>query len=311
MEVVQAAIDLLRSTFPEAYPWLRSEVRVLLGTAPVFLLMAGLILLLEKFRPAVPGQPLLSKGLINDFLWFWVTVAVVIGATKPVSMFLRNDVFEAHLSGLSLDVILKAPVAVQVLLSVVVGDFLAWFHHLVRHKVLLMWQFHAVHHSATEMNFMTNSRGHPLDRVFSRLVVFIPAGILLPAGIAVPVGITWFFLITWYQRFYHANVRMDFGPLRYVLVTPQSHRVHHSILPEHRDCNFGVLFCIWDRLFGTHVDVERDHYPATGIANPEFPMERSYRPDHVLLTFFGQWVYPLLSAGRLLLRPKSEVKAGL
>lgn len=301
MEILQPLILIFKGNFPDVYFFVRAQLMLVFEAGPAFMLVGGAILLLEKLRPAVPGQAIFSKGLINDFLWFWATATFVLAVIDPMAVFLKNHVFQAYLSDLSLDFVLHAPIALQVVLALLIGDFLAWFHHYVRHKVPLMWQFHAVHHSATEMNFMTNSRVHPIDRVFPLLIVFIPAGILLPAGVATIGAVAWYFLVTWYQRFYHANVRVNFGPLKYVLVSPQSHRVHHSVLPEHRDCNFGVLFCVWDRLFRTHIDIPDNVYPPTGIPDPGFPMEKTFRPQDVLMTFVNQWLYPMLSAGRLLL----------
>jgi sterol desaturase/sphingolipid hydroxylase (fatty acid hydroxylase superfamily) len=73
----------------------------------------------------------------------------------------------------------------------------------------------------------------------------------------------------WYTRLYHANIRSNFGPLKHVLVTPQSHRIHHSIEPRHQDRNFSVILTVWDRLFGT-LYPSYDEYPQTGVADVEF-----------------------------------------
>jgi sterol desaturase/sphingolipid hydroxylase (fatty acid hydroxylase superfamily) len=87
--------------------------------------------------------------------------------------------------------------------------------------------------------------------------------------------------------------------LRYVLVTPQSHRVHHSIEPEHQDKNFGAILSIWDHLFGTQYR-KYDEYPDTGITDNSFPHEDSFRPGRAAVTMTGQLIYPFRLLARYL-----------
>ena len=99
----------------------------------------------------------------------------------------------------------------------------------------------------------------------------------------------------WHTRFCHANVRTNLGVLRWVLVTPQSHRVHHSLDPAHRDKNFGVTFSLWDHLFGTqHRDY--DVYPECGIDDHDFPFEQEGRGP--LAAIAAQLVYPFARLAR-------------
>lgn len=298
MDFHQSLLDLLRSIDPDLLPFLRAQYKLMISGAALFAVSTALILLVEHYVPAKPGQRLFSKGLVVDFFWFCATALLVIPLTMPLLRFLRNDLGPELAGSFTLTVILDLPMWMQVIWSFFIGDFLAWFHHMARHKVPFMWPFHAVHHSQQEMNFLTNQRGHPLDRIFSRLIAFLPAAILLPPGVAAPSIVAFAVFLNWYQRFYHANIRMDFGVLRYVLVTPQSHRVHHSSDPDHLDKNYGVIFCIWDRLFGTHVDVPLDRCPDTGIADREFPTETTVRWYRVPLIFMEQWIYPFIDAWR-------------
>jgi sterol desaturase/sphingolipid hydroxylase (fatty acid hydroxylase superfamily) len=115
----------------------------------------------------------------------------------------------------------------------------------------------------------------------------------VPGATVDPPQIVWFALVArWYTRFYHGNIRTNLGPLRYVLVTPQSHRIHHSIEPRHRDTNFGALFSIWDQMFGTQYR-RYDEYPETGIEDDAFPHEASGDLRSLLVTPFVQMAYPL------------------
>lgn len=79
----------------------------------------------------------------------------------------------------------------------------------------------------------------------------------------------------WWSRFTHGNIRTNLGPLRYVFLTPQAHRVHHRRAAAWHDCNYGAVLSVWDRLFRTQ-SPHQDVYPETGIDEP-FPIETSWR----------------------------------
>jgi sterol desaturase/sphingolipid hydroxylase (fatty acid hydroxylase superfamily) len=85
---------------------------------------------------------------------------------------------------------------------------------------------------------------------------------------ALPVIMGWAIFESIYPKFYHANVRLNFGPLRYFFVTPQSHRLHHAVDPAYRDVNFGFTFCVWDRIFDMQC---HDHqiYPFRKVYKPQ------------------------------------------
>jgi len=98
-------------------------------------------------------------------------------------------------------------------------------------------------------------------------------------------------VLKFYSRFYHGNIRTNLGPLRYLLVTPQSHRVHHSVEARHFDTNFGAILSIWDRLFRTRYRGDHE-YPRTGIADKSFPLETSRHPIALLWAPVAQLLYP-------------------
>src|SRR5262249_49555733 len=147
----------------------------------------------------------------------------------------------------------------------------------------------AVHHSQRELNFFTDFRYHALEYLVRSTVLVIP---FLLLKIDTPTILVFAVLQRWHTRFYHGNIRTNLGPLRYLLVTPQSHRIHHSIESRHFNKTFGSIFSIWDYLFGTQ-HRGYDEYPRTGIADQNFPLEVSKAPLHVLLTPAVQHLYPL------------------
>lgn len=124
--------------------------------------------------------------------------------------------------------------------------------------------------------------------VAAYFIIFIP---VLAVKLSAPAMIGFLLVMQWHRNIYHANLRTNYGWLRYVLVTPQSHRIHHSMLPEHLDSNFGVNLSIWDHLFGTQYR-NYDEYPVTGIEDEAFPHEQSRRPGALAATLVDQFLYP-------------------
>ncbi len=149
-----------------------------------------------------------------------------------------HSLYQRHLSILSVNAIQSWSLAFKVTLALLVNDFLDWFHHGVRHKGWVFWCFHTVHHSQREMNMFTDERVHVMDELVANCLVCIPMFMFM---VDAPTAVYFALLLRWYPKLYHANIKANFGLLRYVLVTPQSHRLHHSIEPQHRDRNFGVI----------------------------------------------------------------------
>lgn len=253
----------------------------------LYLLMAG-VFLAEKVLPADRKQPVFSVGMIQDFLgWF------VLGGLLRVALlgvFVKGlFVFcEMFLSGVRIEAVSAWPVAAAALVAVLAGDLLNWFHHFIRHKVAVFWLFHTIHHSQKQMNMFTDLRVHLVEYVIAKPITIFPLFVL---GLDIEIAFWLTLILESYSRVYHANLRTNYGPLRYVLVTPQSHRIHHSERPEHMDKNFAVLFSFWDRLFGTQW-TDYDEYPATGIDDVDFPHERSVGGVQVVTNYFMQLAYP-------------------
>lgn len=250
---------------------------------------------LEYLRPARPGQKILSTGLLQDGIYFVVSVAFRLTVLVAYVAFLRV-LYDRYLSFLTLESVVAWPIWARVLLAVLLVDFLGWFHHWVRHKVPALWHFHAVHHSQREMNMLTDVRVHPLDRVACQTIQFIP---LFMVDASFPVITGWVLFHQAWTKLCHANVRLACGPLRWLLVTPDSHRIHHSYAERHADKNFGVVFSIWDRLLGTHYEGVQE-YPECGVLDPSFPMENASTPAALLRSTWAQFVYPFRQLGRAL-----------
>ena len=147
---------------------------------------------------------------------------------------------------------------------------------------------HALHHSQEQMNLFTDDRAHPVDLLFRGVISFVPFLMFDPAPPTLTAVIV---LRGAMQRFIHSNVKMDFLIFNYVLVSPQFHRVRHSIEDRHRDKNFGTLFSVWDYFFGTAYP-ETSEYPTTGIADSTFPYDGRFGKTQVIFDTYKQLTYP-------------------
>ncbi len=253
----------------------------------------ALILLIEYRYPAIPSQKTINTGFAHDAVWLLVQAALAATLVTGYVTLLRA-LYHRHLDFLTINAMGRWPLWAKFAVWFLVTDFLQWLHHWVRHKVPWFWQFHTVHHSQKQMSLFTDLRYHAVEYLIAETVMAVPL-MVMSANLNSVVGFT--FLQRWYTHFYHANVGWNLGPLRYVLVTPQSHRIHHSADPRHRDKNFGVIFSFWDRLFGTQYG-RYDEYPETGIVDARFPLERTVSIKSLLLTPIRQHIYPFQAIAR-------------
>jgi sterol desaturase/sphingolipid hydroxylase (fatty acid hydroxylase superfamily) len=247
---------------------------------------------LERFFPARRGEGLLHVGASQDVVYF-VLFAVLHLTIVRLYFVLLNGLASEVIPGIGDHLESVIGTAGTIALVFVLADFLNWGTHLVRHRVPLFWHFHEVHHSQRSLNMLTESREHFFEAMIASTVAFVPVA-LLGASFRVLAGTVT--LTVFYNYFQHSNIRTNLGPLRHILVTPQSHRVHHSIDPEHHDTNFGVIFSVWDRIFRTRFHGDGSEYPATGVDNPRFPLEATARPASLLKSYAQQMIYPFRAA---------------
>jgi len=146
------------------------------------------------------------------------------------------------------------PVVVAGILAFIVLDFAVWLEHLVSHKWPLLWRIHRMHHSDQGFDLTTALRFHPLEIVLSMVW---KAAVIIVLGPPVVAVLVFEIVLNGMAMFNHANARLPLGldrVLRALVVTPDMHRVHHSVVRRETDSNYGFNLSVWDRLFGTYTD---------------------------------------------------------
>jgi sterol desaturase/sphingolipid hydroxylase (fatty acid hydroxylase superfamily) len=179
------------------------------------------------------------------------------------------------------------PFWAAVLISVVAMDFVIWLQHVMVHAIPLLWRLHRVHHADPDYDVTTGARFHPVEIVLSMLIKFATILLLGPplAGV-----ILFEVILNGMAMFNHGNVRLPEAAdrvLRTLLVTPDMHRVHHSVEDDETNSNFGFNLSLWDRLFGTYRAQPRGGHEGMriGIHRYREPAQVSWLPGLLSLPF--------------------------
>jgi sterol desaturase/sphingolipid hydroxylase (fatty acid hydroxylase superfamily) len=175
-------------------------------------------------------------------------------------------------------------------LAVIAMDFVIWLQHVMVHAVPALWRLHRVHHADLDFDVTTGTRFHPLEIVLSMLIKFAAIVVLGAPVIAVVIFEV---MLNATAMFNHGNIRLPAGLdrwMRWVVVTPDMHRVHHSIEDDESNSNFGFNLTWWDRLFGTYRNQPRaGHIGMTiGIRDHRDPREVARLDGMLLLPFRGE-----------------------
>jgi sterol desaturase/sphingolipid hydroxylase (fatty acid hydroxylase superfamily) len=146
----------------------------------------------------------------------------------------------------------KVPFWLAVPLAVIAMDFVIWLQHVMVHAVPVLWRLHRVHHADPDYDLTTGARFHPIEIALSMLIKIATIAVLGPPVLAVVIFEV---LLNAAAMFNHGNIRLPVGAdrvLRWIIVTPDMHRVHHSVEEDETNSNFGFNLPWWDRLFGTY-----------------------------------------------------------
>lgn len=181
------------------------------------------------------------------------------------------------------------PSALAVILAVVAMDFIIYLQHVMVHAVPVLWRLHRVHHADLDYDVTTGARFHPIEVILSMLIKFATIVVIGAPAIAVVIFEV---ILNVMAMFNHGNVRLPLGldgVLRLVVVTPDMHRVHHSVEDNEANSNFGFNLSVWDRILGTYIAQPREGHEnmIIGIHRYRNPKQVSWLPGMLALPFVG------------------------
>ena len=186
--------------------------------------------------------------------------------------------------------IYQPPLYVSLIASIVIMDFVIYIQHVMVHAIPALWRLHRVHHADPDYDVTTGARFHTLEILLSMLIKFATILLLGPPVVAV---ILFEIILNATSMFNHGNIRLPFAVdrlLRWIVVTPDMHRVHHSVEDDEANSNFGFSLPWWDRLFGTYRDQPRGGHEAMkiGIHKYHEAKDVSWISGMLMLPFRGK-----------------------
>ena len=252
----------------------------------ILIALAGLSVLLytlERLFPSVRGQSWWRRdGNVDVLYWLLTplvtrTVLKIVGVASVVVVLaaLGRQVGPRVTEGFG--PVVWQPLWLLLIEMFLLGDLVGYWTHRWFHR-LRQWKFHAVHHSSTQLDWLSALRVHPVNDVVSKLA---PALVLACLGFPLKALAGYVPLLTFYAILLHANVDWSFGALRYVIVSPLFHRWHHTTEEQGLNKNFAPLFPFVDLVFGTF-------YMPSGQRPERFGTSGTQVPE----TFLGQLLFP-------------------
>jgi sterol desaturase/sphingolipid hydroxylase (fatty acid hydroxylase superfamily) len=186
--------------------------------------------------------------------------------------------------------LLHIPDAVAFALALVLLDLAIYLQHVLFHKVPWLWRLHRMHHADVEVDATNGLRFHPIEILLSMAIKF---AVILFVGVPAAAVVVFEVLLNGLAVFNHSNVvlpeRLD-RKLRWFVVTPDMHRIHHSWYAEECNSNYGFNLTWWDRLFGTYRSFPRDGQVLMTLGLPEWRQRQWLRLDQMILLPFSDAV---------------------
>ena len=252
-------------------------------------LISLLVWLLEIVFPWRKSQGIIRKDFWLDgfymFFNFFIFPVAINGFYQLISLFFQQlGVSEKSLAILNLSAL---PMLVQLFVFFVVLDFVQWLTHIMLHRFSFLWKFHQVHHSVKEMGFSAHLRYHWMENIlYKPLKTF---GVMLLGGFEPEQAYIVHFIAISIGHFNHSNIKITWGPFKYLVNNPVMHLYHHAYhFPEEHPngVNFGISLSVWDYIFKTNHIAED-----SGTIKLGFPGD-----DQMPKNFMGQLKYGFKSA---------------
>jgi len=243
--------------------------------------LGGLFVVLERVFP-LRRQKVLRPGFATDCVHF-VFDEVLAGLVLAAALLTVVPLLQVVVSDVVRECIGLQPRWVVVLEGLLLGEIAGYWGHRATHEIGILWRFHRLHHSIETMDWLAPNRRHPVDMAFARASVAIP---LIVLGFSVPTIAAHFAIKRFQGLLVHANVRLDAGPLTWLIATPEFHHWHHADHPDAINKNYAGQLPLVDWLFGS-LHLPRPTWPeryGCGVQAPSgylaqliWPFQRSQR----------------------------------
>lgn len=219
---------------------------MLLNAFETFMIAVLILSPLEKLLPRKDISVFRDKR-ITDILYVFVAVFLISSIMTGV-IIVGRLAFEPLMPVGIRDWVRSQNAFAQVVVIIIIADIGYYIMHRLHHEIPFLWKFHAVHHSIEEMDWLAAYRVHPFDQSLTRGISLIPIYVLGFSGGAIGL---WAIFFTWHSLLKHSNIKVNFGPLRWVFVEPVFHHWHHANEVHAFDKNYAGQLPILDILFGT------------------------------------------------------------
>ncbi len=246
-------------------------------------LISLVIWILEIAFPWRKNQSTFRKDFWTDALYmyfnFFIFAIAISGFYRLLSLvFLDIGITSKSLTLINIS---GLPIVIQLLVFFIILDFVQWLTHVLLHKYSFLWRFHKIHHSVKEMGFAAHLRYHWMENIFYKPLKTI--GVMILGGFEPEQAYIVHFIAITIGHFNHANIKITWGPLKYILNNPVMHLYHHSYkLPKGRyGVNFGISLSLWDYIFKTNYIPED-----SGAIEIGFPGD-----EKIPKTFLGQLIH--------------------
>lgn len=228
-------------------------------------------LIAERIRPWRRGQKLFRREFFQDLFWLFFNGQYFGVLFAYVTAFVAQGIWPVLATAKSWNLLVGQSILVQALVYFLLKDFLDWCVHNLLHRVPALWEFHKLHHSIVEMDWIGNFRFHWMEIVVYQGLTYFPLVIL---GVDSQVILLVAIATTVIGHLNHSNLDITWGPLRYVFNSPRMHIWHHMAhLPggHSSGVNFGISFSVWDWLFRTAYWPTKNECPSQQPENLGFP----------------------------------------
>ena len=237
----------------------------------IFIGLFVLLAVLEFMVPRRMPKPVKARR------WFTNWAIIVIDSVVVRVLFASAAVgaaLWASSNGYGLFNIVPVPEWLAIIICFVVLDFSIWLTHLASHKIPILWKIHRMHHSDVDIDVSTAIRFHPIEIALS---MAWKIGVVIALGAPAVSVLIFEIVLNGAAMFNHSNFKIPLSVdriLRWIIVTPDMHRVHHSIIHNETDSNYGFNLAIWDRMFKTYIAQPQEGHDGMTIGLSEWQDEK-------------------------------------